>query len=181
MAQASKGGSTAVVPLYLVKAYYFASFCYFATYVRYATLYFEAEAAGYTIYTMCWTSPRRFSPSASASARAQFHLRPPDSPLVVFACKLGMSTRAALASLYFMSSARPPAACHLRLELLSATTSHVYAPCTTPTTASVSAYEVQCRFTSACALLASHYFVSPARLPAACSPCVESLSATTCR
>ena len=43
MAQASKGGSTAVVPLYLVKAYYFASFCYFATYVRYATLYFEAE------------------------------------------------------------------------------------------------------------------------------------------
>ena len=43
MAQASKGDSTAVVPLYLVKAYYFASFCYFATYVRYATLYFEAE------------------------------------------------------------------------------------------------------------------------------------------
>ena len=113
MAQASKGGSTAVVPLYLVKAYYFASFCYFATYVRYATLYFEAEAAGYTIYTMCWTSPRRFSPSASASARAQFHLRPPDSPLVVFACKLEMSTRAA--TLNFISPAHLPAACSLCL------------------------------------------------------------------
>eukprot|EP00931_Biecheleriopsis_adriatica_P079998 TRINITY_DN53356_c0_g1_i1.p1 TRINITY_DN53356_c0_g1~~TRINITY_DN53356_c0_g1_i1.p1 ORF type:complete len:497 (-),score=88.94 TRINITY_DN53356_c0_g1_i1:47-1480(-) len=31
------------IPLWRVKAYYFASFCYFATYGRYATLYFEAD------------------------------------------------------------------------------------------------------------------------------------------
>jgi len=54
----AKDGSTTVeakTPLHFVKAYYFASFCFFATNYRYLTLYFEEDGLGASEIGMLWS------------------------------------------------------------------------------------------------------------------------------
>jgi len=51
----SGGGATAkAVPLILIKAYYFSSFCWFATFFRYLTLYFEHDGLTAAQIGMLW-------------------------------------------------------------------------------------------------------------------------------
>jgi len=46
------------MPLGLVKAYYFASFCFYATHYRYLTLYFEADGLSASQIGMLWSVQR---------------------------------------------------------------------------------------------------------------------------
>lgn len=55
VAEAAPAGA---VPVGLVKAFYFASFCYLATFMRYLTLYFESEGLGATDIGTLWSVNR---------------------------------------------------------------------------------------------------------------------------